>query len=130
MAEHPNVALLRRGYEAFDKGDMATLTEIFAEDVVWHVPGRHPVAGVHKGRDAVFAAFAKFGQLSGGTLHLDLHALLADDEHAVALNRATAIRQGKQLNLLGADVFHVRNGKVSEFWAFSEDQRLDDEFWS
>lgn len=130
MAEHPNAAVLRKAYDAFAKGDMATLAELFAEDVVWHLPGRNPVSGVHRGRDAVFAAFAKFFELSGGTLKLDDHTILADDEHAVALNRATASRQGKQLNLLGADVFHVRNGKVAEFWSFSEDQRIDDEFWS
>ena len=130
MAEHPNAALIRKGYEAFARADMAALTELFAADVVWHMPGRNPVSGVHRGREAVFAAFAKFFELSGGTLKLDDHTFLADDDHAVALNRATATRQGKQLNLLGVDVFHVRNGKIVEFWAFSEDQRLDDEFWS
>ena len=130
MAEHPNVALLRKGYDAFAKGDMAILTDVFADDVVWHLPGRHPVAGVHKGRDAVFAAFAKFGQLSGGTLHLELHDVLANDAHTVAVNRGTASRQGKQLDLLGVDVYHVTNGKITEFWSFSEDQRRDDEFWS
>ena len=130
MAEHPNAAVLRKAYDAFAKGDMATLAELFAEDVVWHLPGRNPVSGVHRGRDAVFAAFAKFFELSGGTLKLDDHTILADDEHAVALNRATASRQGRHLDLLGADVFHVRNGRIVEFWAFSEDQRIDDEFWS
>ena len=34
MAEHPNVALLRKGFEAFAKRDRATLTELFAENVV------------------------------------------------------------------------------------------------
>jgi len=57
--------------------------------------------------------------------------ILSGKQHlTVALNRATASRQARQLDLLGADVFHVRNGRIVEFWAFSEDQRLDDEFWS
>lgn len=130
MAEHPNVALLRKGYDAFGKGDMATLTELFAEDVVWHMPGRNPVSGVHKGREAVFAAFAKFAEISGGTLRIDVHDIVANDGHTVAVNRATASRPGKELALLGVDVFHVSNGKITELWSFSEDQRLDDEFWS
>src|SRR3989304_3720966 len=124
MAEHPNAAVLRKAYDAFDKGDMATLAELFAEDVVWHAPGRNPVSGVHRGRDAVFAGFAKFFELSGGTLKLDTHAILADDEHPVALTRAVASRAGKTMDELGADVFHVRGGKIVEFWSFSEDQRL------
>jgi ketosteroid isomerase-like protein len=130
MAEHPNVGLLRKGYEAFAKGDMATLTELFSEDAVWHVPGASALSGVHRGRDAVFAAFAKAVQLSAGTLKIELHDLLSNDEHAVALTRETASRQGKQYDMLEVAVYHVRNGKVTEYWAFPEDQRRYDEFWS
>ncbi len=53
MADHPNAELLRKGYEAFDKGDIAALTDMFAEDVVWHVTGTSPISGVHRGREAV-----------------------------------------------------------------------------
>jgi len=53
MADHPNAALLRKGYDAFAKGDTATLTDLFSEDVVWHLPGRNLISGEHKGRDAV-----------------------------------------------------------------------------
>ena len=130
MAEHPNAGLLRRGYEAFDKGDMATLTEVFAADVVWHLPGTNPISGVHRGRDAVFAVFAKVGELSGGTFKIELHDVLANDEHTVALTRATGSRQAKQLNSLDTDIYHVSNGKITEFWSLAEDQRLTDEFWS
>ena len=31
MSEHPNVALTRRGYEAFARGDLAALSELIAE---------------------------------------------------------------------------------------------------
>ena len=44
MTEHPNVELARRGYEAFAKGDLATLTELLADDVVWHVQGGGPLS--------------------------------------------------------------------------------------
>ncbi|MBI1885794.1 MAG: nuclear transport factor 2 family protein [Chloroflexi bacterium] len=130
MADHPNVTLLRRGYDAFDRGDMAALTEIFAEDAVWHLPGRHSVAGEHTGRNAIFAAMGQFAELSGGTLKLGIHDILASDEHTVVLSQGTAQRQGKQFNLRGVDIYHIRDGKIKEFWSFSEDQRLDDEFWS
>jgi len=130
MAEHPNAALLRKGYEAFARGDIAALTDMFAEDMVWHVPGNNLISGEHKGRDAVFAVFAKTMELTGGTFKIDLHDIVANDEHTVSLTRAAASRQGKQLDLRGADIYHIRNGKVTEWWSFVEDQRLDDEFWS
>ncbi len=98
MAEHPNVGLFRKGYEAFAKGDMATLRELFSEDVVWHVSGNSPISGEYRGQDAVFAFFARIAELSGGTFRIDLHDVVANDEHAVALVRSTASRQGKQLD--------------------------------
>ena len=130
MAERPNVALLQKGYEAFARGDIAALTELFAEAVVWHLPGNNLISGEHRGRDAVFAVFAKTMELTGGTFKIDLHDIVGNDEHTVSLSRASASRQGKQLDLRGADIYHIRNGKVTEWWSFNENQRLDDEFWS
>ena len=77
---HPNEALVRRGYEAFATGDMATLNELFADDIVWHVPGRSQLAGDFRGKEEVFGNFQKVAELTGGTFKLDIHALLADDE--------------------------------------------------
>ena len=131
MAEHPNAALIRRVYEAFIKGGyIATITELFSEDVVWHLPGAHPLSGEHRGRDAVLAAFRRFEELSGGTIQIELHDVLANDEHAVALLRARGSREGKQYRSREIDVYHIKDGKVTEFWSFSEDQRATDDFWS
>ena len=58
MTEHSNVELTRRGYEAFAKGDLATLTELLADDVVWHVQGVGPLNGNYHGRDEVSVSSA------------------------------------------------------------------------
>jgi hypothetical protein len=127
LTEHPNVALIKKMYEAFVRGNyIPIITEVFSEDVVWHLPGAAPLSGDHKGRDAVFAAMGQFD----GSVQLELHDVLANDEHAVALLRARGSREGKEYNALEIDVFHIREGKVTEFWSFSEDQRVTDEFWS
>jgi hypothetical protein len=130
MAEHPNVALLRRGYEAFSKGDMATIAALFSEDAVYHVPGSHLLSGDHRGRDAVLGVLAKLGELSGGTLSIDVHEVLATDDHGVVLHWERASRQGKQLDSLETVVYHLRGGKITEMWSFFYDQRTEDEFWS
>jgi ketosteroid isomerase-like protein len=41
---HPNEELLRREYEARAARDDRALTDVFADDVVWHVPGRNAIA--------------------------------------------------------------------------------------
>ena len=131
MAEHPNAALIKRAHDAFANGNYVPVwTELFSRDVVWHLPGNGPLAGDHRGRDAVLAAMRRFEQLSGGTIRTEVHDILANDEHAVALLRATGTRGAKRYEALEMDVYHISDGKVTEFWSFSEDQRLTDEFWS
>src|SRR6185436_1399627 len=44
MGADENAAIIRRGYEAFNSGDMETLTEIFDEGAVWQKPGRSSLA--------------------------------------------------------------------------------------
>jgi hypothetical protein len=127
---HPNEDLARRGYEAFATGDMATLNELFADDIVWHAPGRNELAGTFRGKDEVFANLQKNMELTGGTFKLDIHAILADDEHAVTLLRASAEREGKALNDNTVQVFHIKDGKLAESWLHPSDAYASDEFWS
>lgn len=131
MAEHPNATLIKRWYAAFMKGDYPpTIRELLAEDAVWHLPGTHPLSGDHRGRDAILAAFHRFEELSRGTIRIELHEVLANDEHGVALLRATGTRDGKPYASLEVDVYHIADGKVTEFWSLSQDQRITDDFWS
>lgn len=128
--DHPNVALLRVFYQAARRGDRNSLAAVVAGDVVWHLPGGGPLAGDHRGIEAVFRAMRAFAERSAGTIRVEVHDILANDEHGVALLQATAQRGGKRYDMREVDIFHVRGGRIAEFWSFSEDQRLTDEFWS
>jgi ketosteroid isomerase-like protein len=127
VTEHPNVARLKDGYTAFAKGDFAALNDLFAEDVLWHEGGRNQLAGEYRGREAVYGFFGKLMEVTEGSFHLDLHAVLADDEHGVALVVTTASRGGRSITVNDAHVFHLRDGKVVEFFAASTDQYASDE---
>ena len=127
MAEHPNVARIRDGYAAFAKGDFAVLNDLFAEDLLWHDAGRNQTSGEYRGRDAVYGLFGKLMEITEGSFRADLHAVLADDEHAVALVVITASRGGRSIEVNEAHVFHMRDGKVVEFWNASTDQYASDE---
>jgi len=130
MADHPNVQLLREGYAAFGKGDLDTVKALFTDDVVWHVGGNNPLAGDYKGQDEVLGFFGKSFELTNGTMQIDVHDILANDEHAVALVTTKAKRDGKSIEMNAVHVFHLRDGKTSEFWGFNEDDRRADEFWT
>jgi len=61
---------------------------------------------------------------------VELHDVLADDDHTVALLRCTAQRDGKTLDMNYARVFHISGGKITEAWELWTDQGVLDEFWS
>ncbi len=127
---HPNEELLRKGYEAFSRGDMNTLRdEVFAGDVTFHIPGKNQLAGNHVGKENVFNFLGKVMELSGGSFRIELHDLLASDEHAVALTNGTGQRGSKTANYHSVHVWDVRGGKISELWEHPEQDKFD-EFWS
>ncbi len=125
---HPNEDLVRRGFDAFSKGDVDTLRELFEQDAVWHAPGRGPLSGDHRGVDEILGFFARTMELTAGTFRVELHDVLANDEHAVALYVARGEREGRTLEDKSVLVSHVRNGRLAETWTYFEDQYAGDEF--
>jgi uncharacterized protein len=55
------------------------------------------------------------------TITATTHDILANDDHAVLLAEATATRQGRTLTYRVAEIYHIRNGRITERWAFSDD---------
>ena len=130
ITEHLNAEPIRRAFDAFARGDLAAMQVLVAEDTVWHIPGRGPLAGDHHGRDAVFEMFGRLVQASEGTFTQELHDVLATDDHAVALTHASARRGDHDYDGQDAWVFHLRQGEIAEAWWRPEDLYAADEFWT
>ena len=130
MTEHPNIEQARRGYEAFAKGDLTTLSELIADDVVWHVKGVGPLDGDYRGRDQVFGFFGRLAEETGGTFRLDVHDILANDDHTAVLATLSASRGGKSVETPVVNVSHNRDGKITEFWAATTDPQAALDFWT
>ena len=128
---HPNEDLVREAYAAFGRGDMDALRDkFFTQDVRYHVTDRSLLAGDYEGVDQVLQFFARIFEMSGGTFSFELHDVLANDEHAVALVTVRGERAGKQLNDNMVQTSHLRDGKAFEVWNQATDQYAQDEFWS
>jgi uncharacterized protein len=131
MGAEENVAIMRRAYEAFNKGELETLTEIFDEGAVWHLPGRSSMAKDYQGREAILAYFGQLGQETGGTFRAELEDLLADgDDRVVGIHRSTAERDGKQLSVGDCIVFQLKDGRITDGREHFHDLYAWDEFWS
>ncbi len=126
-----NVDTVRRGYAAFNAGDMKTLTELFHENASWHTPGRSPLAGDFKGRDSAFAQFGRFAGGTGGTFKAVLQSVGAsEDGRVVAVHHNTAKRDGKQLDVGCCLVFEFKDGRVIDGREHFFDLYAWDKFWS
>jgi ketosteroid isomerase-like protein len=51
-------------------------------------------------------------EVTEGSFHLDLHTVLVDGDHGIALAVATASRGGRSMEVNEAHVFHLHDGKV------------------
>jgi ketosteroid isomerase-like protein len=131
MGAVENAAIMQRAYEAFNAGDIDTLTELFDESVVWHLPGRSSMANDYQGRDATLAYFGQIGQRTGGTFQAELQQLIAgDDDRVVGIQRSTADRDGMHLDVVNCIVFQLKDGRVIDGREHFHDLYAWDEFWS
>jgi hypothetical protein len=117
MADHPNAAALRATAErAEQSGDMMSGLDMLSDDIVWHEIGRdEPI----RGKQALMERFA--GMPEGAGITTETHDVVANDEHAVQLVTATATMGDQQLVYRTAEIFHMKDGKITERWAFSDD---------
>jgi ketosteroid isomerase-like protein len=127
--DHADV--VRRAYHAFNTADIQALNELFDEKASWHTPGRSPIAGEHRGRNAVFAQFGRYGGETHGTFTVALQQVLAsDDGCVVGLHHNSGVRNGKRLETDCCIEFEVRNGKIVSGREHFFDLHAWDAFWA
>jgi ketosteroid isomerase-like protein len=127
---HPNEEIARSATEALSKRDMETFFSHQADDVVLHFPGRGPMAGDYRGRDGMAQLFQKQVEMLDGPPEIEIHDVLASDDHAVVLNRVRATKGGQTSEQQQVVVMHIEGGKITETWLQFSDQQALDEFAS
>jgi uncharacterized protein len=127
--EHPNITLVREGFEAFQKGDTAWMDQHLADDVVWHVGGGNKWSGAYQGKANVLEFFARQAQAMAGSPSVDIHDILGNDNHVVVLGTASASApDGSSAEWKYTQVFHIRDGKATEVWGMAENDAAVDPF--
>lgn len=130
MGTQDDAELVRRGYAAFSAGDLTTLSELFAEDAVWHVAASGPMSGPKEGREAILAYFGEIMTRSDGTATVTLQHVIGGDEHTIGLHHNRAQRNEQSFDEDAVLVFTIRDGRVTEVREFHEDTARSDQFWS
>ena len=123
-SDHPNAARVRAAMESFNSGNIDDYAELLADDVVWHQIG----APTLHGKEELAASMPSAE--SGDSIEIKIHDVVGNDEHVVALVDAHATRGGRTLDYRTAEIVHMRDGKVTERWAFADDTQAIKDFFA
>lgn len=118
MSEHPNVSTVQRMTKAVLEQDREILTEVFSDDLRFHLRGPYAKAGDHYGVDGFLAVLGSMVEATGGDIQLDQKFCLATDGWAAEWEHATLGREGKTLESDNAFVYRFDEGRIAEMWMF------------
>ncbi len=139
-----NLALVQRMYACFNRNDMDTIRrEVFAPDLVWRLPGRHPLSGEKRGVDEVLAFFS---QLVRANIRVTLDPERDPESRIDAFGSDTAVEvhrgqgvvttrdaSGNEstvtLNALNCTHYRIRNGRIAHVQVYMSDQHAADNFF-
>ena len=123
-------AVFKRAYDAFGRGDIPTVLGILDKKIRWHVPGQSPLSGDYIGHEQVLGFFQKCMELSGGTLRIELHDIVAGDTSVFVLCTVSATRSGQHVGFLEVHVWRIIDGLAAEFREFQGDEATESKFWA
>jgi uncharacterized protein len=114
--------VVRDAFDAFKRGDMKALTDTWTDDFVWHARGS-VFGGDFKGKEAALGAIARYPQ-ELQDIKLDIHDIVANDKHVVALVNTSAKRAGKTYEDQVVYIFHINDqGKTSGAWIIADTEQ-------
>jgi ketosteroid isomerase-like protein len=123
MNEQQNVEIVKRGYEAFGRGDIEGLLALFDENIDWTTPGppEVPFSGQRRGR----AAVGEFFRLLADTLdfqRFEPKEFVAQGDTVIVLGEDTSTLKSTStvLDFEFAHVFRVRDGKIVWFKEYGD----------
>ena len=129
-SSHGLVAELHRRQRAmYAGGPVEPVAELLAPDIVWHVPGRSPIAGDHRGRAAVIDYFRRRRALADNTFVMHPKGVLEDGDAVVQLVDGEATIGGERRTWSTAGVYRVSGDLIAEVWLVPLDLAAFDAVW-
>ena len=88
------------------------------------------MAGTYRGSEAILRLLGRLGKETDGTYASRLVDVLASDDRAAALYRASGERNGRRLDLDQVLLFRLEDGVVCEVLALPSDPAVFEAFWA
>jgi ketosteroid isomerase-like protein len=128
LENNTNIQLVQNFYEAYGDNDLEGIRQVLAEDVQWHIPGRHPLSGTKNGINEVLSFF---NELANAGFKAEVMILAANDDYVIDAHRGWSnISSDINVDLNWVLLYQIENGKIKRVINFAGDQHIADEFFT
>ena len=121
-------------YQALASGDREKIREVWADDMVWQVPGHNQLSGWYHSLDEFLGFMGQVGALSGNSFKMETITVLVTGDWSadITRNRGTRADSDKALDIEVVHVLRWRDGKViaGRGAIFGDGTTEYDQFWS
>ena len=126
---HPHVTVLKKLYSDLAAGNLNGVLEACTDSVTFQIAGQSKLAGKYT-RATLADLFSKQKELSGGTFQLDIHDVMATDQHGTVLATMKLTAGGKTHEIRTVHVWRMADGKALAVYEYPRDLYAYDAVWA
>jgi ketosteroid isomerase-like protein len=129
VTEGPHVSaaeVMQRYRGAAARGDFDAAFGMFADDVVFRIPGTSEWAGEHRGRDAAMRYIDHARGIGTGVSVQVIDQLVSDERFCLLVEERFHFDGADDVVIRRANVYRVRGDEIAEVWIFEGDQAAVD----
>jgi ketosteroid isomerase-like protein len=124
-----NLKLIQDLYGAYISGDLEAALRPFNDQSVWIELGDNERIGVFRGATGLLEHSVRNLELTDGTLTTEVQEIVGGEKYVVVVERATAQRNGRALDMLCATSYQMADGMVAEVRVLPFDSQEWQRFW-
>jgi len=128
--KHPNAVTLEKLYADLAKGDAKAALSLCSDALTFQVPGKSRLAGKYTKETFASGLLMQQSEMSGGTHKLEVHDIMASDQHGTVLATQRLTRAGKTLELRTVHVWRFDGAKPLAGYEYPRDLYLFDATWA
>ena len=114
-----NVQVLRDGYGAFARQDIAAVLAAFDEKIEWSTPDSIPFGGTYHGHEGVTGFFGKLGE-QWQELSVEPEEFIDAGDTIVVVVRVRSTGAGGSFDARSLHLWRMRDGKATSFTEFMD----------
>jgi uncharacterized protein len=124
--------LHRRQGEMYAGGSVDAVAKLLAADIIWHVPGKSPIAGDHRGVTQVIEYFERRRGLASATMSMRPGEVIFEGDAVAQFVEGSAVLDGQSVSwkTIGIYRIDVEHRQIREVWLVPLDSELFDRIWS